>query len=758
MNVTLSTSKKARYAEVNLAERIGGYDSYSYKIPRSMENEVRNGRCVIVAFRGRYLVGIVHQISDRPVFRGRLLPLLTILLETTFFPEGMSNLLQGVREYYCLNHRELFNLFYPETRRDFKVQFRVKGTNFPRKVRCLLNPTTIELLSKPPLNKWRPAGILTRGQASIEESWVISDLVQKELVEFRVGWRAVHHQRDLLARDLFRLAVPDSWDSVCPAMGKLLAASKAKGLPAVGEPFLRTYLNLRREQVTDLAKQLSTELEEMPPGEANGSEVSISSHYEERNYYENYDQLAESEGQFLEALGDSLNRGEKVLLLLPEYWFIDLLLPFLLKHSERTVILRPELCRENRDLTEQLLQDERGLLVVGARSIVFHKLVKYHSVFVLDELNERYIPEEFPRIPAPTLAKALARFWNVPIHLHSFEQRLSNYAICPEEGRGKPIITVISPQLAGAEVFTEEEIARLKGSTEASQRVIIFLNALHYTSLFYCLECFSPIVCPDCLGNLEYIKERRLYRCAQCQSYEVISILCPKCGSSEIATAHGGVFKGYEELQVEFPFVNSVVLHAHSTLPPEEFRKAQVVIATSKIFSMERPGRFDLLLLKDLDRILLSPAFDSYEYATGLLTRLLSFLGKDLKDILISTRIPRHPFFRYLDGLGLKNFFQKELSSREELGLPPFSRLLRYRIRAEKKRDVTIFRNRVRQIVYEEIPAALLTDRNVLKRPASCLFHTSGEIFLPLGIKADFLYGLRSDAARKGVIFVYDLS
>lgn len=267
--------------------------------------------------------------------------------------------------------------------------------------------------------------------------------------------------------------------------------------------------------------------------------------------------------------------------------------------------------------------------------------------------------------------------------------------------------------------------AQIRSTAEEGRQSILFLNRRGFSYFFHCRTCGYEMRCERCSVSLTYHKERNRMICHYCGSSRQPVEVCPECGSLDVGYSGFGTEMVEEDVRRRFPDLRVV------RVDTDAIRKRGQLRDTLNQF---RAGEIDILLGTQMvakglnfpgvklvgivlaDTGLHLPDFRAQERTFALIVQVAGRAGRYLPDgkVVIQTYRPDADAVRLAASHDLSTFYEKELATREALGFPPFSRLIRL-----------VFRGRARERVqstaasYAEAIAAGLKQGEVLG-PAEC--------------------------------------
>jgi primosomal protein N' (replication factor Y) len=412
---------------------------------------------------------------------------------------------------------------------------------------------------------------------------------------------------------------------------------------------------------------------------------------------------------FLQAAREWLGRGRGVIYLVPEisltHQVVDVFQAFL---SEPVAVLHSGLTPSQRLEQWQRLQRGEARLVIGARSAVFAP-VRELGLIVLDEEHEgSYKSGTTPRYHARQVAMHRARREgavlvmgsatpSVEAYHHMRQGKLASLSL-PERLSGGSMPSVEVQGLAGESgPISRPLIAEILKTHAAGRQTILFLNRRGFAHFFHCRSCGYEMKCRRCSVSLTLHKQRNRMLCHYC-GYQTKPVeVCPACGSVDVGYSGFGTERIEEEVKRLFPELRV------SRVDTDAVRRKQTL---RRVLNDFKAGRIDLLLGTQMvakglnfpgvklvgiicaDTGLQLPDFRAAERTFALIVQVSGRAGRFHPDgkVLIQTFRPDNETIRLAARSDLEGFYTRELAVREELGFPPFGRLIRLVFRSASAR------------------------------------------------------------------------
>jgi len=411
---------------------------------------------------------------------------------------------------------------------------------------------------------------------------------------------------------------------------------------------------------------------------------------------------------YLHAAKDATAKGEGVIYLVPEISLThQVVRVFRTAYGERLAVLHSSLTPSQR-LAEWLrVMDGQVDVVIGARSAIFAP-VRSLGLIVIDEEQEgAYKSSTTPRYHARQVAMYRAAREKARLVMGSATPSLEAYHFMREgklaplrmprrlSGGEMPGIEIVDMR-AQAGPLSQELVDAVSRTTREGRQVILFLNRRGFSYLFHCRSCGYEMSCPHCSVALTYHKERGRMICHYCGTSAAPITTCPTCGSVDVGYTGYGTEGIEEELSRNFPGVAVCRVDTDAVRRKRalqqvlaDFRrgKVHVLVGTQMVAKgLDFPG-VKLVGIINADVGLQLPDFRAAERTFSLLVQVAGRAGRALPDgkVLIQTFRPTSPSVRLAQQGKLEEFYEGELQARQQLGFPPFSRLIRVLLRGKDR-------------------------------------------------------------------------
>lgn len=358
--------------------------------------------------------------------------------------------------------------------------------------------------------------------------------------------------------------------------------------------------------------------------------------------------------------------------------------------------------------------DQRGSVVLGARSAVFLPFQKLGLIIVDEEHESSYKQQApAPRYQGRDLALVLAKIHGAHVVLGSATPSLESYANAQRQryhlvtltqryGQAKlPTVETIDMRQAKAldavkGHFSQQLLEAIAEAIAHGNRVILFQNRRGYAPFMQCNDCAHVPTCPHCDVSLTYHSFSQQLICHYCGYQIPRPTRCPVCGSEHLSTYGLGTQRVEEELAGLLPEAKVARLDQDSTRAKQGAQRilddfaqgrTNVLIGTQMVTKGLDFRNVQLVGILQADALLRMPDFRAQERAFQLMAQVGGRAGRSQVDgkVLIQTYDPESPVIAWVQRNDYAAFYHAMMQERRDNLFPPFVRLVRLTIRAKEE-------------------------------------------------------------------------
>ncbi|MBY0532268.1 MAG: primosomal protein N' [Xanthobacteraceae bacterium] len=407
---------------------------------------------------------------------------------------------------------------------------------------------------------------------------------------------------------------------------------------------------------------------------------------------------------YFEAVAEVLKQKRQALILLPE---IALTTRFLDRFAERFGVRPAEwhsaIAPRKRARTWEGVAKGEVSVVAGARSALFLPFNDLALIVLDEEHDPAYKQEEGVHYHARDMAVVRGSLANTAVVLTSATPSLETES---NARRGRYKRLQLSERYSGTEVPQLEAIDLRKDgprkgrwisprleqaineTISRGEQVLLFLNRRGYAPLTLCRSCGFRMRCVNCDTWLVEHRYRKRLVCHHCGFDMPPPQHCPKCETPDSFVPIGpGVERLEEEVRPAFPEARTLVLSSdmaggverlRAELEAVTNRDVDIVIGTQLVAKGHHFPGLALVGIIDADLGLNYGDPRAAERTFQLLHQVVGRAGRE--NIggrgLLQTYQPEHPVMKALLAGDRDAFYDSEIKSREEAGLPPFGRMV----------------------------------------------------------------------------------
>jgi primosomal protein N' (replication factor Y) len=419
---------------------------------------------------------------------------------------------------------------------------------------------------------------------------------------------------------------------------------------------------------------------------------------------------------YLRAAEHCLAHKKNVLVLVPELALASQMEgQFYSRFGEQLAVLHSGLSDGERfDQWQRILRGE-AKIVVGARSAVFAPFAELGLVIVDEEHEAAYKQDDGLRYNGRDMAVLRARFAACPALLGSATPSVSSFYHA-EQGKHR-LLTLsqriggqIMPQVELVDLskekrnrkdwfFSDRLLAALAENLAAGLQSLLFVNRRGYAAFMLCRDCGAVVRCRNCRVSLTLHRGRNQLICHYCGYTLRPDIICPDCGSGDVA----GLGLGSERVEIEvrrlFPQARTARLDSDAITN----RREQIAL-----LRQVREGEIDILVGTQMaakglhfpnitlvgvvwaDSGLSLPDCKAAERTFQLLAQVTGRAGRGglAGKVIIQTHQPSHYVLTAARAHDCRAVYEQEIALRSMLGYPPFGRLINIRFSGEHEMQV----------------------------------------------------------------------
>ena len=739
-------SSYAQFVEVILPLPLAG--TFTYRVPRTLEQEVQIGKRVTIPFGRRKLyTGIIHQIHDRPPTNYQAKYVDGLLDDEPVIFDDQLDFWNWMRQYYMCHLGDVMNAAIPS---GLKLSSESRLTIHPDYDGSLddLEPEEMDILEALQTSDFLKMDELATLVRKTHLHRIIRLMSDKRIV---VQYEELQHKFKPKKEIIYRLAdwleekekLEEIFDTLNRAPKQLEAlmqflqcsrTSKEKGI-------VKRQILVGDNGISDAAVNALLKKDILVKQEIEATRLVDKSSWAKHgiilteNQDKAFDQLSHAlvdkdavllhgitgSGKteiYIQLIQEHLANGNQVLYLLPEIALTTQIVHRLQEHfGEKVGIYHSKMSDNERvEVWKKQLTNEPYQIILGARSSLFLPFKKLGFV-ILDEEHEHTFKQHdpAPRYHARDAAAFLCKQAGAKLLLGSATPSIEAYY---NGKRDKIGLVHLNERYGGIQLphielcdlnierkaetmkgpFSSQLLQRITETLGRKQQVIIFQNRRGYSSFLQCNNCGWVPDCINCDISLTYHKYSQDVRCHYCGHGDKAPQICPQCKSTYIKTKGFGTEQIEEELSLHFP--EAVVArmdldttrgkHSYARIISDfEENRVQILVGTQMVTKGLDFDHVGLVGILNADALLNYPDFRAFERAYQLMAQVSGRAGRKGRRglVVVQTSDPQHFIIEQVVKNDYEGMYETELAQRKQFRYPPFIRMITITIK-HRDRDV----------------------------------------------------------------------
>jgi len=435
---------------------------------------------------------------------------------------------------------------------------------------------------------------------------------------------------------------------------------------------------------------------------------------------------------FLRAAQHMLNAGKSVIYLVPEISLTHQTAEMIgNRFGSQAATLHSGMSPSTRLAEWVRIRNGEAPIVVGPRSAVFAPVPNLGLIIIDEEHDGSYKSGNTPRYHARQIALRRCQTEGARLVMGSATPSAEAWKLMSDggikrldlsrrlSGGGMPEIKAVS--LSKTEGCLSKELKdEILLTHQMGRQTILFLNRRGFAHFYHCPGCGWELVCKRCSVSLTWHKARGRCICHYCGYTEAPPKVCPKCGSLEAGYRGFGTEMIEEEVRRTFPDMRLRRVDADTAAKKSGSSSGSL----EDSLTLFKNGVIDILLGTQMvakglnfpgvrlvgvvfaDTGLHLPDFRAAEKTFSLIVQVAGRAGRYFPDskVIVQTLRMEDPVITRSCALDVTGFFNAELRQRKALGFPPYSRLIRFVIRAKDQKRAETAIKRLASLAQDLIP------------------------------------------------------
>lgn len=447
---------------------------------------------------------------------------------------------------------------------------------------------------------------------------------------------------------------------------------------------------------------------------------------------------------YLRCIRAVVDAGKQAIVLVPEIALTPQTVRRFTARFSRVAVLHSGLTASQRHRFWQQVAQGHAQVVVGARSAVFAPLPNLGIIVVDEEHESSYKQDQAPRYHARDVAVKRAQLVGIPIILGSatpsletwrrFDRPVAENAPA-ENAPPAPVHHLLQlpnrvreralPQVELIDLKAELRLRRASGTGGGGihllslrlekllektiadgHQAMLLLNRRGYSNFVYCPSCTHLVHCKYCDTTMTYHRSAAAaargataaegahtgqLHCHYCLAVSPLPQTCPDCGK-KLSLFGLGTQRVEEELARKFPRLRFARVDSDTmrntrdyerTLARFAAKELDVLLGTQMIAKGLDYPNVTLVGVISADTALALPDFRAAERTFQLITQVAGRAGRGDAPgrVVVQTFLPDDPAIRSAMKQDFIGFARRELVSRREVNLPPYTRMARIILR-----------------------------------------------------------------------------
>ena len=430
---------------------------------------------------------------------------------------------------------------------------------------------------------------------------------------------------------------------------------------------------------------------------------------------------------FLRAAESMLNQGKSVIYLVPEISLTHQTAEAIGKRFGNAAATIHSGMSPAARLSEWMkIRHASEMIVVGPRSAVFSPVKNLGLLIIDEEQDGSYKSGNTPRYHARQTAMKRCAAEGAILLMGSATPSAEAWKLMREGTikrlnltrrlSGGSVPQIIPVSLEKSESCLSQELKEeIRITNQMKRQTILFLNRRGFAYFYHCKLCGYELKCKRCSVSLTWYKSRNKALCHYCGYSSALPSACPQCNSLEAGFSGFGTEMIEEEVRRTFPELRVLRIDGDS-VKKGELKKAlnsfkageiDILLGTQMVAKgLNFPGvRLVGVVLADTGLHL--PDFRAAERTFSLVVQVAGRSGRYFPDgkVIVQTFRPYDPAITKSCALDVEGFFETELTQREALSFPPYTRLIRFTFRSKDEKRAAGAASRFASLALPLLPA-----------------------------------------------------
>ncbi|UCG14340.1 MAG: primosomal protein N' [Deltaproteobacteria bacterium] len=408
---------------------------------------------------------------------------------------------------------------------------------------------------------------------------------------------------------------------------------------------------------------------------------------------------------YLAAAAEAIKLQRRTLVLVPEIALTaQMEALFRQRFKSQVAVLHSGLGRgERRDEWMRVRRDEVDV-VVGARSALFAPLERLGLLVVDEEHDASYKQERGLRYHGRDAAVMRAKLEGAVVLMGSATPALSSYynalqgkfqlLVLPLRIDRRPLPEVFIVDMRRqrrTDLISHPLRQALTDTLAAGKQALLLINRRGFANFLLCRRCGHVERCLNCAVSLTWHRAKEKLLCHVCGLARKVPAACPQCSATTFRPFGFGTERIEAEVRRLFPEARVSRMDRDTTRNKQASRRllydlrrgrTDILVGTQMIAKGHDFPGITLVGVVSADIGLQWPDFRAAESTFQLLTQVAGRAGRGDSPgiVLVQTFNPQHFSIRFAKEHDYQGFYREEMAFREELGYPPYQRLILFQL------------------------------------------------------------------------------
>ncbi|MCD4826893.1 MAG: primosomal protein N' [Acholeplasmataceae bacterium] len=272
---------------------------------------------------------------------------------------------------------------------------------------------------------------------------------------------------------------------------------------------------------------------------------------------------------YLDVIKEVLDKGQKVLIMVPEITLIAPMAQRLLSRFSNVAIYHSALSQGERLDQYHMILNNQASIILSTRSGVFLPIQKLGLIIIDEEHDRSYIQTEHVTYDAKHIAMLRSKYHMIPLVLGSATPSVvSMYKAISKVytllnltkrpgGINMPDIKLVDMKdelkQKNTSIFSNDLLNSIKDRLKKDEQTLILFNRKGYAPFVLCRQCGDVPKCPDCDISLTYYKDKNILKCHYCGYEKPFNPVCEICHQKTVKEVGAGIEYVESELKRKLP-------------------------------------------------------------------------------------------------------------------------------------------------------------------------------------------------------------